>query len=212
MPVLSNAKHELFCQHLALGKTASDAYEMAGYKPSRSNASVLRAKQSVSDRLSEILQQSEEKVVGQIEYTRDALLSELEEERQLALKRGQASAAVAATMGKAKILGLIIDRREAGEVGAFDHLTDEELVAEATRRARELGLSVRDWSRMTTKSRFSRGRRNLQRPTIGWLSVLGVVFRTSSVVTKPVWRGTPPHALASIKPPTDVRFCGRYWV
>ena len=62
MPVLSNAKHELFCQHLALGKTASEAYELAGYKPSRSNASVLRTKQSVSDRLSEILQQSERKV------------------------------------------------------------------------------------------------------------------------------------------------------
>jgi phage terminase small subunit len=48
---------------------------------------------------------------------RDTLLSELEEERQLALKRGQISAAVAATMGKAKLLGLIIDRREVGEVG-----------------------------------------------------------------------------------------------
>jgi phage terminase small subunit len=48
---------------------------------------------------------------------RDTLLSELKEERQLALKRGQTSAAVAATMGKAKLLGLIIDRREVGEVG-----------------------------------------------------------------------------------------------
>jgi hypothetical protein len=28
--------------------------------------------------------------------------------------------------GKAKLLGLITDRREVGDVGAFDHLTDEE--------------------------------------------------------------------------------------
>jgi hypothetical protein len=44
-------------------------------------------------------------------------------------------------MGKAKILGLIIDRREVGEVGAFDAMSDEELVAEATRLARELGFA-----------------------------------------------------------------------
>jgi hypothetical protein len=65
----------------------------------------------------------------------------LEEERQLALKRGQASAAVQASMGKAKICGLIIDRREVGEVGAFDHMTDEQLVQEAMERARRLGLA-----------------------------------------------------------------------
>jgi len=43
--------------------------------------------------------------------------------------------------GKAKILGLIIDRREVGNVGAFDGFTDEELVADAARRARELGIA-----------------------------------------------------------------------
>ena len=46
-----------------------------------------------------------------------------------------------ATLGKAKILGLIIDRREVGDVGAFDHLTDEELVAPAAKKARELGIA-----------------------------------------------------------------------
>jgi hypothetical protein len=44
-------------------------------------------------------------------------------------------------MAKAKILGLVIDRREAGNVGAFDGLTDEELVREATKMARELGIA-----------------------------------------------------------------------
>jgi len=44
-------------------------------------------------------------------------------------------------MGKAKICGLIIDRREVGDVGAFDNLTDEQLVEEAWRRARELGIA-----------------------------------------------------------------------
>jgi hypothetical protein len=51
------------------------------------------------------------------------------------------AAAVAATMGRAKILGLIVDRREVGDAGAFDHMTDEELVREASRVARELGIA-----------------------------------------------------------------------
>jgi hypothetical protein len=48
---------------------------------------------------------------------------------------------VMATLGKAKILGLIVDRREVGEVGAFDHLTDEQLVEEAKKRAEALGIA-----------------------------------------------------------------------
>ena len=43
-------------------------------------------------------------------------------------------------MGKAKILGLIIDRREVGEAGAFDNMTDEQLIEEAKKRAEALGL------------------------------------------------------------------------
>ena len=38
-------------------------------------------------------------------------------------------------MGKARILGLIIDRREVGDPGAFDDKTDEELMEEAKKRA-----------------------------------------------------------------------------
>ena len=59
----------------------------------------------------------------------------------LALKLGQASAVVQCSMGKAKICGLIVDRREVGDAGAFDDMTDEELVREAARLARELGIA-----------------------------------------------------------------------
>jgi hypothetical protein len=44
-------------------------------------------------------------------------------------------------MGKARILGLIIDRREVGDPGAFDGFTDEQLVEEAAKRARALGIA-----------------------------------------------------------------------
>ena len=44
-------------------------------------------------------------------------------------------------MAKAKILGLIIDRREVGNVGPFDGFTDEQLVEDAVKRARALGIA-----------------------------------------------------------------------
>ena len=44
-------------------------------------------------------------------------------------------------MAKAKILGLVIDRHEVGNVGAFDDMTDEELISAAARKARELGIA-----------------------------------------------------------------------
>jgi hypothetical protein len=59
----------------------------------------------------------------------------------MAIKKDQPSAAASATIGKARVLGPIIDRREVGDVGAFDGFTDEQLVEEAARRARELGIA-----------------------------------------------------------------------
>ena len=44
--------------------------------------------------------------------TAERLLGELEEARNLALSLGQAGAAVAASMGRAKLCGLLVDRRE----------------------------------------------------------------------------------------------------
>ena len=55
------------------------------------------------------------------------LLGYLEEARAIAIDKDNAAAVTSATVAMARILGLIIDRREVGDVGAFDGLTDEEL-------------------------------------------------------------------------------------
>lgn len=55
MPALKNQRHELYAQALASGKSAAEAYRAAGYMANRGNASVLKAKQSISGRVSEIL-------------------------------------------------------------------------------------------------------------------------------------------------------------
>ena len=59
MPALQNPKHERFVQELAKGVSADKAYEAAGFKPNRGNAVTLKQKQSISNRVSEILGERE---------------------------------------------------------------------------------------------------------------------------------------------------------
>lgn len=54
MPALLNPRHERFARELASGKTASDAYEIAGFKRNDGNASTLKGKQSISKRVAEL--------------------------------------------------------------------------------------------------------------------------------------------------------------
>ena len=54
MPVLKNARHELFAQNLAKGMSATEAYEKAGYKPSRQHAARLATKGDIVARVAEL--------------------------------------------------------------------------------------------------------------------------------------------------------------
>jgi hypothetical protein len=145
MPVLSKSRHELFAQAVANGRSLDDAYSDAGFVRNRGNASKLMRNTAIQSRVDELLQERAEgtlqKTVSEVHYTRDTLLGYLEEARRIAVDKENATGITAATMGMARVLGLIIDRREVGEAGAFDALTDEELVREATKMARELGIA-----------------------------------------------------------------------
>ena len=142
MSVLKNARHELFAQCVTNGMLLDDAYEKAGFKPNQRNSSRLRKLTSVDERIAELLNERASKIVEkvaiEVEYTREKLLAELERARQVAEEAKNGSAMAMATLGKAKILGLIIDRREVGDAGAFDHLTDEQL----GRRGRKAGANA----------------------------------------------------------------------
>jgi hypothetical protein len=146
MPLLKNARWELYAQHVANGMMLGEAYKKAGFTENKKgNLSRLRNRIEVDRRITELLSKRASKVIEkvaiEIEYTREKLLAELESARKVAEKAKNGSAMGTATLGKAKILGLIMDRREVGDVGAFDHLTDEELVALAAKKARELGIA-----------------------------------------------------------------------
>jgi phage terminase small subunit len=54
MPTLKNPRHERVAQLLAAGKSATDAYEQAGYKRSDSNGPALARTEEISGRVEEI--------------------------------------------------------------------------------------------------------------------------------------------------------------
>lgn len=58
MPVLKNTRHEAFAQARAKGKTADEAYQIAGYRPSRSAAARLCANVSVELRIAELTERT----------------------------------------------------------------------------------------------------------------------------------------------------------
>ena len=47
MPVLKNARRELFSQLVAQGKVLGEAYVLAGFKPNTGNPSTLNSKKEV---------------------------------------------------------------------------------------------------------------------------------------------------------------------
>ena len=133
MPVLKNAKYERFAQLIVEGIKTEDAYEQAGYKAHRGNASRLRTNESVLRRVEELQGKAAKKVLVTVE----SITQELEEARKIALNEKQTSAAVSASMGKAKLFGLGIERRHlSGQLTVLsitpehlDGLSSEELNA-----------------------------------------------------------------------------------
>lgn len=61
MPILKNPKHERFAQLLAQGKSASEAYVLAGYERNEGNAGRLNRNEQVQARVQELLNAGAEK-------------------------------------------------------------------------------------------------------------------------------------------------------
>lgn len=117
MSVLKNSRQEKFAQGLAVGKSADEAYKKAGFLPNRGNAARLKAKECIWKRVAELQGKMADKAAVSIL----TLTEELEQARSMAIIEKQTSAAVAATMGKAKLHGLIVEKRHhSGAVGCYD--------------------------------------------------------------------------------------------
>lgn len=127
MPILENQRHELFAQELATGKSASEAYALAGFKPSRKNASRLRAKEDIGRRVQEL----QAVAARSTAITIESICAELDQANQVAMERGQAAAMVSASTLRAKLGGLMVERVEVGGPNAFDEAETIEDVIEA---------------------------------------------------------------------------------
>jgi hypothetical protein len=131
---LKNSRQERFAQELAKGKSQLDAYVAAGYKPDDGAACRLSGNVRVADRVAELKSRAAEKVV----VTVADIAAQLDEDRAFARRVESAAAAVSATMGKAKVLGLILDKHE--------HSVDPKLAAliEKGMSAKEAAEKYRD--------------------------------------------------------------------
>src|SRR6478736_3591885 len=61
MGPLSNPRHERFAQPLAQGKTATEAYILAGYKANAGNATRMKGNERISARVQEIVGRAAER-------------------------------------------------------------------------------------------------------------------------------------------------------
>lgn len=127
MPALANPKHEAFARNLAKGMDATDAYEAAGFKRHRGNASALRAKQNIASRVRELVEAVTERAVERIVYDKEQAMKEVEEARRMAMESGQPRAAVSAVELKSKLSGFLIDKKEVGAAGDFENMSTDEL-------------------------------------------------------------------------------------
>ena len=108
MAPLRNTKHELFAQGLAEGKSMTEAYRAAGYKPNRSHASRLVANGNIKGPVAEL----QDAAAADTQITVQSLIEEAADIQERATNAGQYSAAIAALLAKAKLAGRWIDRTE----------------------------------------------------------------------------------------------------
>ncbi len=99
---LKNTRHEKFALALALGKTKAEAYRDAGYKGDRSAAQRLSTNVNILARVKEL----QAMAAARHNISLDEIIAELEQTRQMSMALGQCNAAVFASIGKAKLLGL----------------------------------------------------------------------------------------------------------
>ena len=110
--------------------TQDKAYAEAGYKPNRHNASALKTKQHISNRVAELMQRNVQKQDAMVEITTQRLLEMAEEARVLAMQQNQPAAAVTALTAIAKLSGRWIERSEqTTKTDDLSTLSDAQLAA-----------------------------------------------------------------------------------
>ncbi len=104
-----------FCIAIINGASQVDAYKKAGYKWSGNSTDAPNASRVATNaKVQAALQATRSAAGARAQVTVDTIVDRLEEARQLAMRVDppQLSAAVAAAVGQAKVLGLVVDKAE----------------------------------------------------------------------------------------------------
>lgn len=126
MPVLRNARQERFCQLIKRGIPPYRAYPEAGYSFNNGSPYRLQENARVKARIIEITRS----IAVKTRVTVESITTQLDEDRALAVRVDQPGAAIQATVAKAKLHGLLIDRKESGAPGDFAAAqTPEQVIA-----------------------------------------------------------------------------------
>ncbi len=154
---LDNPRHEKFAQALFQGKSASEAYVLAGYKANKGNFVRFKDNQRIKARLVELQQQVSDAVVAKTALTKQWVIDRLRENVARSMQMEAVRNADGEPIGEyayngsvanralellGKELSMFIDRKEIGEPGDFDRLTDDELVQEIRRESEAVALLV----------------------------------------------------------------------
>jgi hypothetical protein len=130
---LKNIRHEAFCKGIIAKNSATEAYLQAGYNVPRGNARVNGCKLLTKSNITQRIQELSAATGRKFEITRLKVLDMLVEDRELARKLEMPAAAVRASELLGKEIGMFRERVEVGEAGAFDKLSDDQLLAELER-------------------------------------------------------------------------------
>lgn len=105
------AKQEKFCQGVAKGLSYSDAYREAYHAEKMKTETVNNSafKLLKNGEITARVEELKKRALKRYDLTVDDIITELEEARELAKQTSQSATMVSASMGKAKLLGMVVD-------------------------------------------------------------------------------------------------------
>ncbi len=108
---LDNARHERFAQGVASGKSATDAYEDAGYQSDGRNAGKLTNNDDVRERVEELLERAALMAVDTAKITKDVVLGLMLNEA-INCKSDSARVMAIKTLGQTNVVALFVSDDE----------------------------------------------------------------------------------------------------
>lgn len=110
-------KQQRFVEEYLIDSNATQAAIRSGY--SKKTAQQTGSENLLKPVIADAIKAGQKDISKRNELTIDDILDELEEARKVAQMEGKGAPMVAATMGKAKVLGLLIDKSETKSEGSI---------------------------------------------------------------------------------------------